>query len=373
MAGLLVFKLIINTAHRAAYPFLPAIARGLGIGLGPAGVLVSARWAAGLATPLLVGATRRHRPRNLLLAGAALFVFGAAVTASTGVFFGALAGFALLGVAKPLFDIGSAAYVSERSAYERRGRLLGTLELSWAGGLLVGAPLFGWLIDRYDWTAPFWAVAAAGAVGALAIAGSGRRRTEPVDLPILPRSRMGSPAKALLAVIGLFSLAMELVFVVLGAWLEGSFGLTLLALGGVGTLLGAAELLGEGGVVGLVDRLGKYRSLRTGMAAAVPALIGLALVGGGSVGVALAVLTVVAFLFEFTIVSAIPLATELRPDDRVKYLAWFVVAGGAGRMVGDWVGPAVHEALGFPAVAGGAAGLTLVAWLILSARLSDVG
>ena len=62
--GLLVFKLVISTIQRAIYPFLPAIARGLGVSLPAAGAMVSVRWVTGMATPLLVGtAGGDRRPR----------------------------------------------------------------------------------------------------------------------------------------------------------------------------------------------------------------------------------------------------------------------------------------------------------------------
>ena len=52
---------MLNTAHRFAYPFLPAISRGLGITLEQGGLLMSARAVAGLATPLVVATVGRGR------------------------------------------------------------------------------------------------------------------------------------------------------------------------------------------------------------------------------------------------------------------------------------------------------------------------
>ncbi|HSJ27678.1 MAG TPA: hypothetical protein VLB67_05660, partial [Acidimicrobiia bacterium] len=52
---LVALKLVLNTAVRLVYPFLPAIARGLGITVGQAGALVSVRWVAGFASPIAIG------------------------------------------------------------------------------------------------------------------------------------------------------------------------------------------------------------------------------------------------------------------------------------------------------------------------------
>ena len=43
LAYLVATRLVLNTAHRFAYPFLPAISRGLGISLSQGGLLMSAR------------------------------------------------------------------------------------------------------------------------------------------------------------------------------------------------------------------------------------------------------------------------------------------------------------------------------------------
>ena len=106
-------RLLINTAHRLVYPFLPVIARGLGISLEQAGLLVSVRWAGGLATPgvsATVGSGERRKRQ--IFGGLGLFVAGAAVTAASGVFVGALVGFALMGIAKPSFDVAAQAYLA---------------------------------------------------------------------------------------------------------------------------------------------------------------------------------------------------------------------------------------------------------------------
>ena len=100
---------------------------------------------------------------------------GALVTAATGVYAGAFVGFILLGLGKPAFDAAAQAYVADRTPYERRARYMSILELTWAGGLLVGAPLAGWLIGQYGWQAPFWFVGVLFAIGPL-LTGSGRGR-----------------------------------------------------------------------------------------------------------------------------------------------------------------------------------------------------
>ena len=104
------------------------------------------------------GRVRGERRVRLAVWALGMMAVGAFVTVATGVYAGALVGFILLGLGKPSFDAAAQAYVADRTPYERRARYMSILELTWAGGLLVGAPLAGWLIDSFGWEAPFWVV-----------------------------------------------------------------------------------------------------------------------------------------------------------------------------------------------------------------------
>ena len=157
LAYLTGLRLVLNTAFRLVYPFLPVIARGLGVPLSQAGYLVSARWIAGMATPGVIATVGRGEARRrVIVTGTAMFIVGALVTAATGVYLGALVGFVLMGLAKPTYEVASQSYISDRVPYATRARSLAVFELAWAGSLLIGAPFAGWLIARGDWTTPFW-------------------------------------------------------------------------------------------------------------------------------------------------------------------------------------------------------------------------
>ena len=361
-------RVVLNAAHRFVYPFLPAIARGLGISLESAGVLVSARWIAGLATPGVVHVADRGRhPRRLVLVGLAIFIVGAVVTALAGVFIGAIAGFAAMGLGKSTYDSASQAYLSERVPYARRARVLGVFELAWAGGFLLGAPAAGWLIDRTSWEAPFWAAACLAIATAVLIpivlepdaaAGAGPHRA----------LGLGRPAVALLVVMGLFSGGAELVFVILGAWLEDAFGISLLGLGGIAFVLGVMELLGEGATVGMTDRLGKRRAVAIGLVISAVAFGALGFLET-TLAAGVATLAVALAGFEFTIVSSIPLASEMAPRSRAQYLSLTIVAMSIGRALGAFVGPRLFNAAGLigpamTAAAANVAALVLLLWLV---------
>ncbi|NNC90978.1 MAG: MFS transporter, partial [Acidimicrobiia bacterium] len=342
-------RLVLNTGYRLVYPFLPAISRGLGVSIGQAGVLVSARNLAGATTPAIVAASRRNA-RTLIVLALSLFGVGAAITSATSVFWGAFIGFVLMGIGKPAFDVGAMTYVADRTPYARRARFLSMLELTWAGGLLVGAPVVGWLINRWGWEAPFWVIAALAAVAGLltfrllegARAGDG----DGTSRPALDRS-----AKALLLVFLLFSAAAELVIVVLGSWLELEFGLSIIELGVFAAVVGFSELSGESLTLVFADRLGKRRAVMTGIVVASTGFLAIGLFGGSLAGGLAA--AALAFLgFEITIVSALPFASEVQPADRSRYLGLIQVAMASARAVGAVAGNPLFDTFGIGANAG---------------------
>lgn len=372
VATLTALKLVINSGFRFVYPFLPTIARGLGVDLRQMGVLLSVRWGTGFALPLLVGAPRNsRRSRRYLVAGLVAFGAGALITAIAGVFIGALVGFALMGIGKPVFDVGAQTYVSERVPYRRRARALGTMEMSWAGGLLIGAPVAGWLIETWGWELPFWTFGTIALVSVAAIflilEGTDGANDEPVTDTDQPM-RVVFP---FLLVVALAGLTLELVLVALGSWLEDGFGMTIAGLAGVGFLLGSAELTGEGIMVGFTDRIGKRNSFAYGLVGAAAAAVGLGLSAGSQLWGLLS-LFLLGVTIEFAFISGIPLASEYRPSNRSRFLAFFMVASGLGRMAGDLVSPPIFEAGGMRSVAWTAAGAALLGAILIFTLVHEV-
>jgi predicted MFS family arabinose efflux permease len=260
-----------------------------------------------------------------------------------------MVGFVVVGLTKPLVDIAGQRHIAERTPYSVRARYIGILEMSWAGGLLIGAPVAGWLISQGDWRTPFLVFASLGFVGigaALAFL--------PLTDPTEParndgRVEVGSRIVRFLAAIVLVGFGHEAILVVLGGWLERDYSLTLIALGGVGTVLGLSDLAGEGAMIGFTDRLGKRRSIVAGCAIA---FLGLAGLGASSSFVpAMVALAIVMFGAEFGYISGIPMATELRPDERTRVLGWFYVATGSGRIAADLLAPRLFTDGGMSTVA----------------------
>lgn len=356
-------RLLLNSTERFVYPFLPTIARGLGIDLEQAGLLLSARAVGGLSAPLTVAtAGRGRRHRRLVLASLGLFAAGALLVIVPGRFAIAVIGFAVLGAARPAYDAAAQAYLAERTPYRRRGRVLAVLELTYAGGLLVGAPVAGYLISRGDWRTPF--LAAVG-VSLLAVAVLGRllEAGGPDHAHGSERLHLDRDSVALLVMLGLFAAGAELTLVAMGGWFEDSFGLTLLALGGAAMVIGVGELIGELIPLAVVDRLGKRRTVAIGLVVSAAAF--LLLPTTSTLAPGLGALTVALLGFEIAIVAAIPIVSEVQPQARSRFLALGAVAMFSGRAVAAAAGPLLFTRTGIAGNAWASAAMQLIALAVL--------
>jgi predicted MFS family arabinose efflux permease len=362
-------RTVINTGHRLVYPFLPVIARGLGIDLQTAALAVSARSLLGLFGPAIGSAGDRLGRRRAMVSALMLLGIGFALIRPFPIYLVFALALALESVAKILFDSSMQAYLGDLVKYARRGLAIAVTEIGWSLASLVGLPLVGLVIASSGWSAAFpWIAAlafAAAIVLYLVLPADGPARgsrTRLADgLRIVARHRI---AVAALAVGLLISTANEVVNIVFGAWLEQAFALQVIALGAASIVVGAAELVGEGLVAGITDRMGKLRSVAVGIllnsvAAVLLPFLGQTLPGAG-VGLFLFYVT-----FEFTLVSAIPLMTELVPSARATVMASNISSHALGRALGALVGPALF-AFGFVANGLAAAGLNLLALLLLA-------
>jgi predicted MFS family arabinose efflux permease len=152
----------------------------------------------------------------------------------------------------------------------------------------------------------------------------------------------------------LLNLAIEVPFVVYGAWLEDAFGLGLSTLGVASIAVGLAEAAAEFGTMVFTDRLGKRRSVLLGLLGLAFSLLWLPWLAQRGVVAALLGVVAVMLTFEFGLVSFLPLASEVAPQARASLISLVVTAFSLGRIAGTMVGGwlwrwehiAVHALLG---------------------------
>lgn len=341
-----LMRMVLNMNTRMVYPFLPVIARGLGVNLSQISLVLTARSATGLLSPFATTFADRRGRRFGILSGLALFTGALALM----VFWPGYRSFflsqclAFLGMFVAVSSV--QAFLGDHVPYGQRGRLVGLTEMGWAFSFILGMPLIGWLISRSGWLAPYPLLAGLG-LAAFAVLWK--------VIPKEPLSAASTrnlssnfrqvftygPALAALVVSAGGTASNEVINLVFGDWLEKSFGLSILALGGASVVIGIAEMTGEGLTAAVSDRLGKERSVVIGFL--LNALVVLTLPWLGRTGTgALAGLFCLYLTFEFAIVSSLTLITEVLPSARATLLGANVAAYAAGRGLGALLAPLAY-------------------------------
>lgn len=348
-----VIRWVVNINSRMVYPFLPVFARALGVDLPAISLVLTTRSLITTLLPFFTSAISRHGRRTGMIAGVGLFTVGVSVS----IFWHTYAGFyisqctAYFGAF--LYVSSCQAFIGDKVPYEKRGTVMAITEMGWALSYIIGMPLVSLGIGLMGWYAPFPALAAAGLAGMFLI-----YRTIPDDAPAkisgekvfsgLARVFSSPRARTGLAFSFMMVTANEVVNVVFGVWMEGSFGLKLAALGAASAVIGASELFGELFSAGLADRIGKKRAITNGLILMGIAVVILPWLGKLGVAGALSGLFLFYLTFEFTVVCSLPFLTEVMPEARVTFMGANVAMISLGRAVGALIAPLLFS-LGFSA------------------------
>jgi len=353
LAAATLARVLLNIAIRMIYPFMPEFSRALKVSQETLVFVTSARFGLSTSAPLFAGLPERFGPRNVMLFAMALFLAAVLLV----ILLPGFPSFVLLlfaaSTAKNIYDLSAYSYWSERTDYSRRGLVVALYETSWSLSFLLGMPAVGGLMARngaHAWLYPFWLMASLGLVATFVLSRvlqnhARQSRHEPRAHQSPQRWRAVLTDTRVLSglVIGfLVSVANENILVILGAWLETKFGMSLTALGFASFIIGAAELAGEGGVMVLADRLGKRRAVAYGLVCSALAFALLHVIAlnlnGALLGLVLLFLT-----FEFTLVATLPLMSELVPTARAQTMSINTTMLLLGRMVGAILGGLLFE------------------------------
>ncbi len=350
-------RIVHDVSIRLVYPFTSEIARGLGISIEQLGVLISLRSGIGIIGPVFGAMSDRIGHRRSMTIGLIVLSSGLAITGvSEGLSVPAI-GFVLAGIGSAIYIPTLQAYVSERVAYQRRGRVLGAIELTWAIAGMIGLPVIGVLIGSLGWRAPFIGLA----IGALACALLTLLLEETprslVSIDVLhAQSLQGfkfssllhhTSALAFITTWCLVFFAFENIQVSYGSWLGTRFGLSTTDRGGVQTLFGIFEIIASASSSAFLDRIGKKRGVIGGLIVVTLGYVMLVSIASSALPIALISISIAFLGFEFSVVSGVSILSEQLPEARGTMLAFGVTAGSVGRMVADLTGTALAESGGF--------------------------
>jgi MFS transporter, DHA1 family, inner membrane transport protein len=382
LARLTAAKTVTNVALRWIPPFLPTLERAFGATTTQLTTVLGVGEVAGLSTVFVGRHLDRGRERAVMI-GALGLVGASAVLALAGTIATFAISFFILVLGVSNLTVAGQAWISHRVDYRWRARSFGLYETSWAIALLAGAPIVAVLLNLFGWRGPFVAIAFACGLAAILVgttlpAHQRAPRLDPVDHVVVAgiASRGGATSpqrsapialRAWLVMIGSATTAMAglSVFVVSGAWLDGSFGVSTGGIGAVAMLIGATELVASLGSAAFADRLGK---LRTTVGGLVLLLAGLAVMISADDRLWMGIGGLVVFLlgFELAFVVSLSLVSESMPDARGATLAVGNAVGTVARAGGVVLSGWLYGIHGI----GGSAGLSAAAAIVAVGALT---
>ncbi len=290
----------------------------------------------GLATLLIGGYLDRGHEKTLMLIALGLVGASGVIALGGSVFFFA-ASVMVLVLGTAFFTSSGHAWISARVPFDRRARIIGTFEASWAFGLLVGAPTMALLIRWFGWRGPFLAMTLAAPIGALLVYRMpdtpsivAARQSEKTSMRLTTDAWILVTAGAAVAVAGFATL------VVIGTWLDDDLGVSTGGIGLVAMAFGTAELVSSSSSALLADRFGKRRTTQLAM---LLLLAGLVVVAMAETSLLVGALGIVLFFlgFEYGIVTSFSLVSEAMPSARGRCItmggAVGTVARGAGAIL----------------------------------------
>ena len=367
---IVLVRLVFNTMHRMVYPFLSYFARGLGVDLSSMSYALMARSLTGFFSPFLASIADSRGRKTGMLFGLLLFNLGVSLVIFWPVFPVFTASLVITTIGYLVFVPSIQAYLGDHVPYTQRGLAMALSELAWSISAIVGVPLAGFLIARQGWLAPFPLLIV---LGLLSLGLLARILPRVPHLPAAARANLFSnlrrvfaypPALAGLVMVALYTVANELVSVVYGVWVEDKFALAIASLGATALGIGVVELGGEALVGLLTDRIGKQRAIAIGLL--VNCLAALVLIAFGRyLPGAIAGLLLFYLSYEFTIVSGIPLMSEILPPARATLMAAHMALISLGRALGDLLAPHVFTNPWLPGMAANALGAILFNLLAL--------
>jgi predicted MFS family arabinose efflux permease len=354
-----VVRVVFNTFYRMIYPFLPIIAKGFGVDLRTISYPITVRSLMGIVGPFLASVADSRGRKAGIIIGTVVYSIAISLIViwpTYPAFFVALS-LALIGYLT--FVPSMQAYLGDIVVYEQRARVLGITEFAWSLSAIIGVPLAGFIIARNGWMAPFPLIAFLGGVSVVILAWMLPKDPPPnVENPGFLRNLRQvftyPPAIAALVMAGLYTAANESVTLVYGWWVGEAFALNIASLIIAVVVIGISELGGEILVTLFTDRIGNRRALAIGIIGNCLAALALPIFGHWLAG-ALISLFFFYLTFEFTIVSGIPLMSEIMPSARATMLASHMAILAMGRALGDLVAPTLFNQSIIPGIAANAA------------------
>lgn len=368
-----LIRLIAITSLRMVYPFIPQISAGLGLTAVGFSWLIFIRSMIGLSGPLFGLLADQQGRRKIMAFGLLAQSMGLVCVAFSWQWW-TLGAIILLGIGVTAFLPVQLAYISDLVAYEKRGRAMATIDVSFAITGIVILPIVGWLIDAVGWRAPFLILSVPSLMAAAVIWFRFPTVEHYVHTGLPWSSILGVAVRpnvlASIAVGVLLFFASSSSMTIWGIWFSADFGLEAAALGLVATTISFAEL---GGIVLsalFIDRIGKRRGSQIGLLLTAIAFL---LLPFTQFDLLAAILMLIGLggVLEFTTISLFSLFSEQTPQTRAMTISLVSVGIATGMGLGSPISVTLWEHLGLWAVSVVSTTCLLLAFILVGRFLKE--
>jgi predicted MFS family arabinose efflux permease len=361
-----VLRLVIDTSFRMFFPFIPQFSNGLNLTIAGFSWLLTIRSTSGFLGPFIGVLADRYGRRRVMAMALLLRAAGMIGLALSSGWWSVIPMF-LTGVATTAYLPAQQAYISDQVTFERRGRALAAVDVSFSISGILGLPLVGWLIDIWGWRAPFWVLAALSLVAMVIILRAMPKTEIRSTVTVKPSTVWATfrQSRVLASIVVSFLLftAVAIYMTFWGLWLSNDFGLEAVELGLVGTRIGFAELAGVIASGLLIDRIGKRRGSLFGLigSAVVFMVVPLFQINLTTI---LGILIVLGVVVEFTITALFPLYGEQAPEARATIFSLVAFGNALGIGLGPPLTALLWDWQGLGAITAAAAVFLLLAAVI---------
>ena len=372
--GFFIVRLTVDTVTRMFFPFIAPFASGLGLTITGFGVLLSLRSWIGLINPFIGIIADRYGKKRVMLFGLTLQGVGLLSLLFLPGWIAAIS-MILMGLGAASFVPIGQAYFSDQIDYEKRGRVLIFIEMSFATSGIFGLPLVGWLIETMGWRYPV------GILGALSFCALAFMWSAvPADSPKSADTETISPfsdlrlalSNPVVKIVMTTSLLMFFSFtgfsIVWALWAAEAFSLSTIEVGLLATRISLVELACVVFSMLFIDRIGKRPMVRFGFAMSVILFLTWLLLPPVRWSSQLNIL-LLGGVFELTIVSFFPLISDLMPKARATLFSLTIFGGSVGMAIGPPVSLFLWERFGLTGFAMTMIVALSVALLLINGRL----
>lgn len=365
-AALLLFAILLlgNSDTQLVSPLLPLIAEDLATTPGRAGLIVSSYSIAAAMFALLVGPLSDRAGRKpILVAGLMAFSAASLVTHVTEDFSTLVIARMATGLAAGGLSTSALSYAADFYPYAQRGRAMGVLSMAYSFAFVIGVPAGSILAAMLGWRSVFLALAALGALLAIATlsglpADRGRRDAASTlrgSVQFFRRTdTLAGIAAAFLTSGGIVGF-----LTYLGAWLRSAHGVTVDRVGLLFIASGVAATAAAPVAGWLSDHLGKRTLVISANLVLAPMFFAVTQTAWAiPMILAIAILSIAASARQGPLHA---LTSELVPSEsRGAYIAVRNAASQLGIAAVAAASSGLFDALGFSAVALLAGGLTVL-------------